>query len=319
MYKTTIDSCISQELFGDEIIIKIFFSKQNIPILKENAISNLDDLELLSFLNCNINFIERGAFKNLPKLKRLVLEFNKITELLNKSFLRLNINEINLNFNNLDIIRSESFKNLSSLTYFTAKNNFLSQYNSDWFCDSPNLKRITLTNNKLHVIPRRAFYHNVKLRIIEFDYNEISTIERDAFEGLTNLTRLKLTNNRIKLLKANSFATNTFIQLFTIDLNKLNYLENDLMVKLTVEEIYLYGNPWKCECFNKIENWCGKYKVKINKLHQFNCPNSPLCVLPKINNVTECVEKYDDESVRHFYNEVRMLGNVNYCFKLDES
>lgn len=309
--------CINQRTFeDDETVVKLNAYKANIPVLKEDSITDLLNVERMIFLSCNINEIEPGAFKRLPKLISLSIFSNSINELVDDTFNGLNVETLNVANNDIRIIRSATFRNMLNLKYLYAFGNLISQYNSDWFKESPNLSRITMSNNNLRLLPRKAFYFNKKLLIIELSNNNIDTIEEDAFDGVTSLQLLALDNNLITVLDDRSFLSNISIKNFLINKNKLNYVTNKLFKKIILNEISFYGNPWNCKCLNEIENFFYRNNVKIITTSRVYCSNLPICVDYEYkSNLTKCTENYDNDSVQYFFEQIANMRKSKECFR----
>lgn len=318
-YYKNVTGCINRTLFDEnEVIVKLYVYKESIPIIDEETVTDFDELESITFLNCGVNSIKLGAFKRLPKLNTLTIVFNNLNELNDDLFKGLNIATLKVNNNRIDIIRSNTFRNMSYLKYFYGYDNLISQYNIDWFKDSPDLRRITLSKNKLRIVPRRAFFYNTKLEMIELSDNDIDLIERDAFEGIQSLNVLNLRHNRIKLLNSDSFPSNISIIEFIIDRNKLHYLAESLLKILSVKKVLMRNNPWDCKCLNAIFKWYSVNKVKIADLWMQYCANLPICVnLREYNNATNCMESYDEESVEYFFKQIVDMNLSRECFRMN--
>lgn len=58
----------------ESVFDKIEFLDQNVPVLYENSLADLDELDELVLENCGIYDVQPGALKNVPMLRRLSLK-----------------------------------------------------------------------------------------------------------------------------------------------------------------------------------------------------------------------------------------------------
>lgn len=297
-----ITGCLDKETLQVNGLKELNILKLNVSTLKENSVKNLPELERLFFRNNSIEILENAALVDLPKLKQISFEGNYIREIPEKAFVNVNAEVLDFTSNEIDFISSLAFRNMTNLKIFYGSHNKIQQYARDWFSNSFNLKEIHLDVNKLRTIPRRAFYKNKYLTTIDLSFNDIDVIDEDAFEGLSSLDFLNLHYNRLKVLDDRIFPRRLIIKWLYIDGNKLNYLSEEIFDKITVKDIYLYGNPWKCACLKSLENKLYKKNVNINKSFLDKCI-MPLCVAPKIYN-DQCFKIYDEESTQYFYEQI---------------
>lgn len=82
-FKKSIQSSNSLKDFLPKTVFdKIEFLDQEIPIIYENALADLKDLDELVIENCGVYEIKPGALKNVPFLRRLSLKGNVFSMLL---------------------------------------------------------------------------------------------------------------------------------------------------------------------------------------------------------------------------------------------
>lgn len=248
----------------------------------------------------------------------MAINYNPLREIPNYVFDGLNLNRLRLENNNIDIISDRAFVNMSKLLSFHCSNNKIDYYGREWFLNSTDLKIIDFQFNKLRIVPRRAFYYNQKLQEIYFDYNDIDTIQEDAFEGLTSLKYLGLSYNRIKKLNDRVFPLNMKIRSLLLDANKLNYIPYSLLEKISVEDLTISGNPWKCPCLERIQYWVFERKGTIRASPQCVHETVPICSNPQVFSRT-CLETYDQESTEYYFKQVLPLKDKlsEFCVRFD--
>ena len=177
--------------------------------------------------SCGLRTIELGAFNGLTKLRRLLMQNNKISEITPDTFQNLNrLEALDLNNNKLEHLDSAVFNGLVNLTDINLGENNLQYLHPDTFVGLPNLKTIYLHDNPtLHIPTDRNFIHSHSLTFLSLFRCNISSLSAETFANVSALERLDLRYNNLR----------------TVDINILRTLP-----KLSV--LGLGGNPLHCDC-----------------------------------------------------------------------
>ncbi|XP_069361463.1 phospholipase A2 inhibitor beta-like [Maniola hyperantus] len=159
----------------------ISFARNNMNRAPENLLNALEDLRTLNLDRCLITEIPAFAIgRNLRTLRELIISTNQITKLDDATaFINLdNLNTLNLAYNVIESIDSNTFKPCKKL------------------------RVIVLRGNKLTDIPDTLFKDMKSIGNIDLSHNEITSIPVNAFRG-TSLKNLNLASNRITYLADN--------------------------------------------------------------------------------------------------------------------
>nr|XP_023023788.1 slit homolog 3 protein-like [Leptinotarsa decemlineata] len=321
-YNSTVNGCIERIGFGDREIEEVHIRNQKIPKLGTDSVRNMGRLKLLSFLECDLETVQPDAFRNVPRLKQVQVSFCNLTKIQKGVFYPMNNLEIlKLDHNQITIIEPETFANLSVLTRIYFDNNKLTEWRRDWFDESYiRLETMDFQRNKIRSIPPKAFANMKKLKQINFDYNEIDSIGSGAFEGLSDLDHLRLKHNRLKIIKEDAFPTQIRIRNLIISANLLNFLPKKTYTKLSVEELLIDYNPWKCSCYDSLLQWMYATNVTLIKAKHCDMSSVPVCAFPqKQSRVQDCQEDIDEELTKRFIGILRNLPTPlrEYCAQLD--
>ncbi|XP_029786856.1 matrix-remodeling-associated protein 5 [Suricata suricatta] len=136
--------------------------------------------------------------------------------------------------------------------------------------------------NKLRVITAQTLQGLWSLMRLHMDHNKIEFIHPQAFNGLTSLRLLHLEGNLLHQLHPGTFSTFMFLDYFRLSTIRHLYLADNMIKTLPpgmfrnmplLENVYLHGNPWSCDCKMKwLLEWDtgskGTLKCKKDKAYE---------------------------------------------------
>ncbi|KAG5891177.1 hypothetical protein JTB14_031799 [Gonioctena quinquepunctata] len=318
-FNTTVNGCIERIEFGNMTIAEAYVKGQKFPKLEVDSVRNMVRLETIAFLECQLDTVEPAAFRNVPRLKKVEISFCNLTNIQKGIFNVIeNLEVLKLDHNQINSIEDQSFANLTLLRRVHVSYNNLTEWRKEWFKNSFRIETMDFQRNKISTIPKKAFASMKKLKQIRFDYNEISTIETGAFEGLNNLDHLRLKHNRLKVINDDIFPNPIAIRYLIVSANYLNFLSDDLLNKLSVIDILMDFNPWKCPCLDKIHHWINSKNVTLTTANHCNKSFVPVCAFSKTDSQS-CLEKIDDELTERYLGILRDLPSPleEWCARLD--
>ncbi|KAG8450559.1 hypothetical protein GDO86_003000 [Hymenochirus boettgeri] len=204
------------------------------------------------------------------------------------------VERINLGFNSIHSIGEDTFAGLSKLELLLIHSNEIYSIPNAAFKDLVSLQVFKLSYNKLKTITSHTFHGLSDLTRLHIDHNKIEFIHPNAFNGLTSLRLLHLEGNLIQQLHANTFCTFSFLGFFRQSTIKHLYLSDNMIQTLPaemiqtmplLENLYLHGNPWICDCNMKwLLDWYkqsdGVLKCKKDRSYE-NGQMCPVCSAPK--------------------------------------
>lgn len=247
------------------------FLDQNIPVIRDNSIRDLDNLDELTIEHCQVREVEPGAFKNVPLLRTLSLKGNELKEVRTGVFNNLQLSRLDLSKNQIKSIEATALDNLPNLLNIHLADNYIREWNKRWFQNTPLLIRISMQNNSLETIPSDAFtnlkgnknYGSLKLNLnLIFSHNKISRIEHDAFRGLKKINNLWLDHNNLHKFQ-DTLLEDVEVKELRLNQNSLSCLTGDLSKIIKAEATYLDGNEFHCACLDQIKNWAKEHDKTI--------------------------------------------------------
>ncbi|CAM4437170.1 unnamed protein product [Lepidochelys kempii] len=204
------------------------------------------------------------------------------------------VERINLGFNSIQSISENSFAGLTKLELLMIHGNDIQTIPNGALKDLMTLQVFKISYNKLKVLTGQTLQGLSSLMRLHMDHNRIEFIHPNAFNGLTSLRLLHLEGNLLQQLHPNTFSTFSFLDYFRLSTVKHLYLSENIIRTLPagmfqgmplLENLYLHGNPWSCDCSLKwLLEWDKKsggiLKCKKDKAYEGGqlCPK---CTSPK--------------------------------------
>ncbi|XP_074839430.1 matrix-remodeling-associated protein 5 [Carettochelys insculpta] len=204
------------------------------------------------------------------------------------------VERINLGFNSIQSISENSFSGLTKLELLMIHGNDIQNIPSGALKDLMSLQVFKISYNKLKVLTGQTLQGLSSLMRLHMDHNRIEFIHPNAFNGLTSLRLVHLEGNLLQQLHPNTFSTFTFLHYFRLSTVRHLYLSENTIHTLPagmfqgmplLENLYLHGNPWSCDCsLNWLLEWDkktgGVLKCKKDKAYEGGqlCPK---CVSPR--------------------------------------
>ncbi|KAL2769037.1 matrix-remodeling-associated protein 5 precursor [Daubentonia madagascariensis] len=167
------------------------------------------------------------------------------------------VERINLGFNSIQALSETSFAGLTKLELLMVHGNEIPTIPDGALRDLTSLQVFKFSYNKLRVITGQTLQGLSNLMRLHIDHNKIEFIHPQAFSGLVSLRLLHLEGNLLYQLHPSTFSTFMFLDYFKLSTIRHLYLAENMIQTLPagmlqnmplLENLYLHGNPWSCDC-----------------------------------------------------------------------
>jgi Leucine-rich repeat (LRR) protein len=211
------------------------------------AISYLSELMWLGLDNNNLKFIPKNALHNLHELTYINLSFNRLTSISSKFFIaniHINLLEVDLSYNAIERISSQTFSGLELLQVVNLSSNKIKCIDRASFFNLPFLTHIDLTYNQLRNLSEGVFELLPNLLNIDLMYNNLISFSLRCFKHVSNASMpmsINISNNAI-----NNFdgELSTYLYIYSIDAsnNKLTDTQAFKNIGYSLRILYLNKN-----------------------------------------------------------------------------
>ncbi|KAI4501056.1 hypothetical protein M0802_003859 [Mischocyttarus mexicanus] len=220
------------------------FKTKNTLLTRQHlkGISNVKEL-VLSYNN--LSNISIDFFVDFPKLEKLDLSHNNLTQLNDIFNATPHLKYLDLNKNNIYSHSSTLFYKLENLEHLDLGYNRLEKIQESTFDKQVSLKSLNIKANKMNFLPVKFFRKLKKLETIDISLNSFAGIPRQLFIENKNLRRVLYHNNTINLVTLPENLFSNFKKLEEIDLKKIGLLslpKNLFYYSPSLKYIYLDHN-----------------------------------------------------------------------------
>ena len=275
------------------------FNNTGLHVIQHDAFLGLEGVVVLILSNNRLLMLQKTVCQNLPQLKVLILDHNKLVNLTSDSFTGPCVEQLlmlYLQSNELTYLPHDLFNLTSKLRYLNLKKNGLVQIPSDLFSSLEVLLELWLGDNAISTIsvdvfdqpsglvttdpssnttsPLSVFASLGQMITLDLSGNAIFTLPMGVFTSLGNLQTLDLSDNNVTTLPMNVFAP--LGSLLTLDLsdNSISTLPMNVFDSLgSLLVLDLSGND--------ISTFSVDVFVSLVLLHIFDLSGNSISTLPE--------------------------------------
>ncbi|XP_017887058.1 lutropin-choriogonadotropic hormone receptor isoform X2 [Ceratina calcarata] len=231
---------IADDAFTNLTSLRVLELDDNYLTKIPTAIVMLSGLEDLSLSNNRIEILEEHVFQHATNLLSLDLRGNPIKEIHGNTFRNLrklrklilsNLKELRL-FPNLNGTRSLEVLRLDRAQVASVPGNLCEQ--------CPKLKSLDMKSNLLTEVPNLR--NCSELRVLDLASNMISSLLDEPFRNLGMLHDLLLSNNKLEMITGDAFNGLTRLQVLDLESNYIEYIHPEAFKETRQLEDLNLGN-----------------------------------------------------------------------------
>ncbi|KAK9520966.1 hypothetical protein VZT92_020819 [Zoarces viviparus] len=197
------------------------------------------------------------------------------------------VERINLGYNSISVLRENDLSGLENLELLMLHSNTIHSIYNRAFQDLKSLQVLKMSFNKVKEIKKETFKGLDNLLRIHMDHNNIEFISPEAFYGLNKLQLVHLEGNHLQQLHPDTFITLRHSQVFKVSSVRTIHLSENLLTTLPeeiflgcsqLENLFLHGNPWTCDCRMKwFSVWAQRNTGVLKCKRDRRYPRGQLC------------------------------------------
>ncbi|KAK9296571.1 hypothetical protein QLX08_009418 [Tetragonisca angustula] len=231
---------IADDAFTNLTSLRVLELDDNYLTKIPTAIVKLSGLEDLSLSNNRIETLEEHVFQRVTNLLSLDLRGNPIREIHGNAFRNLrklrklilsNLKELRI-FPNLNGTRSLEVLRLDRAQVTNVPTNLCEQ--------CPKLKSLDVKSNFLTEVPN--LQNCSELRVLDLASNMIPSLPDESFKGLGMLHDLLLSNNKLQVIPSGAFTGLSRLQVLDLESNYIEYIHPDAFKEMKHLEDLNLGN-----------------------------------------------------------------------------
>ncbi|XP_037088606.1 LOW QUALITY PROTEIN: protein slit-like [Pollicipes pollicipes] len=160
-----------------------------------------------------------------------------------------NTHKVELQDNNLTVIRQADFRDLRQLRALNLAHNDIHLIEDSSFADATRLEKLRLHNNHIRHLPEELLSSMGNLQKLDLSHNLIRSIPSGTFAKLAKLQEINLENNQLRCISADATDSSNQLEILRLGGNRLQHLSAQLLRHSPrLRALTLEGNPLVCDC-----------------------------------------------------------------------
>ncbi|KAF5303633.1 hypothetical protein FQA39_LY09880 [Lamprigera yunnana] len=281
----------------------LFISVQNLEKLylsgnllkREDSLSGVQSLTQLKTLDLSNSNIQSGHLKLLRqsvKLEELDLSYNHLFQIPSDTFISVpELTKISLRNCELKNLEEKIFLHNFKLKNLDVSNNALRSLPNSLLPNSTNeLEYLNVSHNYISNLSTNTFNH-VDVFEIDISFNELTEIGEDIL-NMEKVNKIHMQNNKISHIHDLAFASCSFpIKYLNIANNRMVFFGEYFMDWLAnLEKIEIHGNPWECKCLDELQTTLNNRFIEYDQ-SRYSHGTIPYCGTVEF--IPDWKQKYD--------------------------
>ncbi|KAK3095292.1 hypothetical protein FSP39_012895, partial [Pinctada imbricata] len=231
---------LKSTMFNDTDLNDFRADSNDIAYIEEGTFAKFTSMYRILLNDNKLTRIPKGDFSDKSVSYILSFANNRITEIDTGTFNTLSVGYFYLGNNQISVLKSEAFKDVSIGETFTLTGNVLKTLESRAMvgvsCDTLSMNGMAITH-----IPTDGFVA-LSTKNLYLHNNKITYLEEGAFDGVSITEDLTLYNNGLVSLQGNVFSNSSTVNDLLLNNNNISYIPINAFDNLAMTRIYLQDN-----------------------------------------------------------------------------
>ncbi|RZC41850.1 LRR 8 domain containing protein [Asbolus verrucosus] len=275
-----------------------------IPILHENSVADINNVNHLNFIQNEIEEIRPGAFRNLNGVHIIHILLSNFTTIKEGVFANLTIEELQISNKLVSKIEVGAFKDLPQLRNLNLQHNSLETLDGNVF-DGLNIDTLDLSHNLISKLPQNIFRNLPHLKMLALANNQLKLVQTDVLDHLP-VEYLDLSSNLISTLDEGVFNNMPQLKSIVLSRNKLTTVPEGVFNNLDLTLVKLDSNKIAFiapKAFDNMPKLANIY-LSSNELSKYDTNwfhNTP--EIYRLYLAYNLIEDIPDEAFKNIYND----------------
>ncbi len=309
---------LDQGVFSNNYLNEVNMSGNLLKELEQATFVNLPILEVLDLSHNDIVGIKNGAFDAIPRLKRLLLQYNRMSSYKGDFFANMDndtdLHTLDMSYNELTYLYPESFVYHPQLMSVNFAHNKFSFFPTQFIRGLKQLKDLDLSFNLIKSVDDGDFSNLPRLKDLDLSSNEIESVSETAFQNSTQLQKINLSKNKVSSLKSDTFR-GALRLLLDLSYNNLTDMPRGIFERkqrvMQLQYLDLSYNSFRRIPVDVLQSQyfnLDTLKIAHNRIHDIP---SDANILVNIKEIDLSYNPLTEDSIVNVLNEPKTVRNLN--------
>jgi len=238
-----------QLFYGLDRLQEIRLAANQLAVLPYQAFASARELVRLDLSGNRLVSLPDHSFRPNKQLQELWLAGNRLTKLPSRLFSGLSqLHVLDLANNEIDTLPRSLFIDLVTLEYLDLAGNPITHFTNTAFQGLVGLRWLNLDRLPITSLPVDVWRPVGGLRTLLLSRTKLESLRNGNLAGLAELETLEITNSPLREIGHLTLNETPSLRRLDLHHNDLAFLPANVAHLSLLDELWLQGNPWACDC-----------------------------------------------------------------------
>jgi len=238
-----------QLFYGLDRLQEIRLAANQLAVLPYQAFAPVRELVRLDLSGNRLVSLPDHSFRPNKQLQELWLAGNRLTKLPSRLFSGLSqLHALDLADNEIDTLPRSLFIDLVTLEYLDLAGNPITHFTNTAFQGLVSLRWLNLDRLPITSLPVDVWRPVSGLRTLLLSRTKLESLRNGNLAGLAELETLEITNSPLREIGHLTLNETPSLRRLDLHHNDLAFLPANVAHLSLLDELWLQGNPWACDC-----------------------------------------------------------------------